>query len=68
MPEVEIKVPNQKAEIEVYCAECGYGLCNVSSGGIECIEVRPCPRCIKEAREEGQEQGLGVAEQIEKEE
>ena len=63
-------MPIMTVEFEVFCAECGEGLCNLatveeggrfsSSGQI--VRVMPCPKCLVAAREEGYEEGKKEAE------
>lgn len=46
---------------EVYCANCGKGLCNLTTvderNGI-IIEIKPCPECLKNAEVDGFEKGF----------
>ena len=41
---------------EVYCANCGEGLCKLTTvderSGIN-LEIKPCPECLKVAESEG---------------
>jgi len=54
------KVPEFLLHFSVYCAKCGYGLCKTvriqdreDGVGERLIRVRPCPRCLREARKAG---------------
>ena len=49
MPEVTAEV---KIDIDVYCGDCGDGLCNISDGGDGEVTVGPCPKCIESAKDE----------------
>lgn len=46
---------------EVFCANCGNGLCKLTSvdetSGIK-LEIRPCPKCLKDAENDGFERGI----------
>lgn len=59
MPEFQIEV-----SFEVFCGECGAGLCNQTTTrksrgrGEDQVVVAPCEKCIRDAREEGYEKGL----------
>lgn len=59
MPRFTIEVD---CEFEVYCGECGAGLCNNSSEGrnghSNYIDVSPCENCLQIAYDEGREEGL----------
>jgi len=52
MPEVEVT-----ANIEVWCGECGKGLCRLSKGIKGGVEVEPCPDCLEEAKKEAYDEG-----------
>ena len=52
MPTVNIDV-----EIEVWCDNCGEGLCRQSSGTRGGVNVAPCEKCLEEARTEGYDTG-----------
>lgn len=65
-------MPDVTIEVEVYCATCGDGLCNLTEStytrvrgvrGVPCFRVEACPKCIDRAREEGIEEGREQAEQ-----
>ena len=60
-------MPKAVATFEVYCSECGAGLCrNAANRKYEenVIDISPCEACIKSARDEGYEEGYkeGVEE------
>jgi hypothetical protein len=46
---------------EVYCSNCGTGLCKITTvdqrSGIN-IEIKPCPKCLKDAESEGFDKGF----------
>ena len=46
---------------EVYCANCGEGLCKLTTvdetNGIK-VEIKPCPACLKDAECEGFDKGF----------
>ncbi len=46
---------------EVYCANCGEGLCKLTTvderSGIK-LEIKPCPECLKYAESDGFDKGL----------
>lgn len=55
MPEVLI-------EVEVFCAECGDGLCNQTESktrypDVQGFHVAPCKACLRVARDEGYDEG-----------
>jgi hypothetical protein len=54
-------------EFQVYCAECGNGLCNeteVKSGRYEPeVHVAPCEKCLKKAYDEGYDEGYCEGEE-----
>ena len=71
MPSFNATVQTEvEVEFEVFCANCGAGLCGVSTGGnsgrrnIPFVCVEPCPYCIEGAKEKGYEGGYeeGLAE------
>ena len=47
-------------DFEVFCAECGEGLCGLTSvgdrNGVK-LTVGPCPKCLEGSKEEGYESG-----------
>ncbi len=50
-------------EFEVYCANCGKGLCNFSTviekeGKLPKVYVEPCPDCLEENRDKGYKEGF----------
>jgi len=54
-------MPTFDLDFEVYCAECGAGLCNQSdaestSRGFK-VTIEPCKRCLEDARQEGFDKG-----------
>jgi hypothetical protein len=59
--EVETKVD---FEFEVFCANCGAGLCGnctesfTRGRGMPCIQITPCDTCISNARDEGYNVGV----------
>ncbi|HWR62321.1 MAG TPA: hypothetical protein VN580_11955 [Clostridia bacterium] len=46
---------------EVFCAKCGKGLCKLTTvderSGLK-VEVQPCPKCLKDAEDEGFDKGF----------
>ena len=58
MPEFDVTV-----EFEVFCQECGAGLCNQSTGysasGVHSafMEVQPCEKCLEQKFDEGYRRG-----------
>lgn len=46
---------------EVFCSNCGKGLCNLTTvderSGLK-VEVQPCPNCLKAAETEGFNKGF----------
>lgn len=46
-------------EVEVWCAECGAGLCHQTEfherGSKRGLHVEPCTRCLEAARQEGRD-------------
>ena len=54
-------MPTMTITFEVWCAECGEGLCNLTSEtdrrGKTGIDVSPCPTCLARAKTEGEEAG-----------
>jgi hypothetical protein len=60
-------MPVFEVEFEVYCSKCGAGLCNqtktenasysYSGTRMARLEVEPCENCLKEAKDEGYEEG-----------
>ena len=58
MPTFEITI-----DFEVFCTDCGAGLCNVSQGHSASpphspfVEVQPCEKCLEQKFDEGYHQG-----------
>ena len=59
---------------EVYCADCGEGLCKLTTvnekSGVN-LEIKPCPKCLKDAENGGFDKGFikgceGTREQAQK--
>lgn len=46
---------------EVFCANCGEGLCKLTTvdekNGVN-IEIKPCPKCLQEAEKRGFDRGV----------
>ena len=46
---------------EVFCADCGKGLCKLTTvderSGIK-LEIKPCPACLKDAENSGFNKGI----------
>jgi len=46
---------------EVYCANCGEGLCKLTTvderSGIK-LEIKPCPECLKNSESDGFDKGF----------
>jgi len=59
-------MPSMTIEFEVWCAECGEGLCNLTTEttrrGKTGIDVGPCPSCLARAKTEGEESGYSEGE------
>ena len=61
-------MPEMSVEFEVFCSECGQGLCNTTevrvgpfhSSGPQ-IHVDPCDSCIDKAGQDGYEKGYEAA-------
>lgn len=51
-------------QFEVFCAQCGKGLCGLTVVRGDRVEVDPCPRCQESARDKGYDEGYeaGYAE------
>jgi hypothetical protein len=55
-------MPDVTVEIEVYCAECGAGLCNQTEvtrtrqRSSDCFRVTPCEVCLKAAEQRGRDE------------
>lgn len=61
-------MPKVEVEIEVWCARCGTGICNLAEGTHKGLVVEPCDRCIDEAKEDAYNDGLEDGrEEVEKE-
>lgn len=60
-------MPNMSIDFDVYCAVCGEGLCNctevVQNSYQTKIIIKPCPRCIEKAKDEGYCEGYSDANQ-----
>ena len=57
-------MPDITVNIEIYCAECGAGLCNgttasekPNSRGYPYFDVAPCKKCLEAAKQEGYDEG-----------
>jgi hypothetical protein len=50
-------MPEVSVEIEVWCNECGEGLCSESTGGSAAVYVNPCPKCMAQAEDTGDATG-----------
>jgi hypothetical protein len=59
-------MPTVEVEISVWCAKCGAGLCNQSSGERKHretgVSVEPCKTCMEAARDSGYDEGYQTAE------
>lgn len=44
-------------DIQIYCGNCGAGLCRNTSGRGGCFTVDPCEKCLEDARKEGHSDG-----------
>lgn len=59
----EANMPSIEVEIEIFCKDCGEGLCNNTDAGRTrgrgqpFFEVRPCGNCIKSAQKESYSKG-----------
>lgn len=46
---------------EVYCANCGEGLCKLTTvderSGVN-LEIKPCPKCLEDAENKGFDKGF----------
>jgi len=55
---------------EVYCANCGKGLCNLTTvdetNGIK-IVIKPCPECLKNAESDGFDKGISKGFEVTRE-
>jgi hypothetical protein len=55
-------MPEVMVDIEVYCAECGAGLCNQTEvtrtrqRSKDCLRVTPCEVCIQSAEQRGRDE------------
>ena len=64
-------MPELPLEFEVYCANCGAGLCNnctegkTPGRGVPCIEIEPCQKCIELAEDYGYQKGYDPKEKDE---
>ena len=62
-------MPQLKVEISVYCADCGAGLCHLTTVKNDDIMVEPCPKCMEKygdaRREDGYEDGINFAKESE---
>ena len=59
MPEFETTV-----SFEVFCGDCGVGLCGQTSVRGMDITVNACSNCVEIAREEGRTEGYAEAEKV----
>jgi len=56
-------MPALQLEFEVFCANCGAGLCNNCTEGttrtrrMEFIEIEPCEKCLSKAKDDGYDKG-----------
>ena len=61
-------MPDLTVEVEIYCADCGEGLCNQTefavtrNRGTPSFRVEACKRCLENAREEGREEAREEAD------
>ena len=61
-------MPEISVNIEVYCATCGDGICNLTESTKTrqrqepCFRVEACPTCIKKAEDRGYDRGYAEAE------
>ena len=69
MPSIEVDIQTTaEVDIEVFCANCGAGLCNKTSSGRTkrrgqaFFEVEPCEKCIDRKYDEGYGDGYAQAE------
>lgn len=50
---------NIEVEVEIFCEECGAGLCNQSTGGNSknrnqfSVQVSPCEKCMQKEYDKG---------------
>ena len=55
---------------EVYCANCGGGLCKLTTvderSGIK-LEIKPCPKCLKDAESDGFDKGILKGREVSRE-
>lgn len=57
-------MPKISVDIEIYCADCGRGICDLATPtytkgrGQPAFQITPCPKCLDAAREKGWEEGL----------
>ena len=54
-------MPGIEINIEVYCAECGLGLCDQTESspihGKPSLHIHPCKGCLEAAQDKGYEEG-----------
>ena len=54
-------MPTFEVEFEVYCGECGAGICNLSDGSSgrrgPVVTVTPCEKCMAKQYREGYDKG-----------
>ncbi len=61
-------MPEMSLEFEVFCANCGAGLCNDSETGrtprrdMPFVRVKPCSKCMEGEYERGHNEGYAEAE------
>lgn len=63
----ELKGENEDIEFEVWCSQCGAGICGNADvrrgrgyGGTQRVYIQPCERCIENASDEGYDLGWEV--------
>ena len=58
-------MPEISVNIEVWCSECGKGICDLVSQGnkVGHITVEPCPKCLDVAYKEGYDEGYKTAKE-----
>ena len=54
-------MPEVRVEIEVWCDDCGEGLCSISRGEFGGVRVGACPKCIDQAYDNGHDEGYEKA-------
>ena len=56
MPVIEFKT-DVEVKVEVWCDNCGTGLCRSTQVKGESLYVEACPKCVEMASDEGYEAG-----------